>query len=142
MLFLFVVYMCICVVLEHRKEEKKKGNWNRAHCPQQGAASISQENKTMDNRRSIFLEQGTQLHRNPWICHKGCQPWNAGVSEKAGWRALEAAIGMLFPVLGVLSCNKQLLHWTLELELDVIMSGHEVILQIRGFPIGWAFCSF
>lgn len=49
---------------------------------------------------------------------------------------------MLFPVLGVLSCNKQLLHWTLELELDVIMSGHEVILQIGGFPIGWAFCSF
>lgn len=53
---------------------------------------------------------------------------------------MEAGVGVLFPVLGVSSCKKQLLHWTLELELGAIVSGHEAALLVRDFSIGLAFC--
>lgn len=68
------------------------------------------------------------------------QPQNVGISVEVRLKELEGGVGVLFPVLGVSSCKKLLLHWTLELELGAMLSGHEVPLQVRDFSIGLAFC--
>lgn len=60
-------------------------------------------------------------------------PPNVGVSEKVRLKELEAGVGGLIPLLGVLFFKKQLFPWTLELGLGAILSRCEGALQVKGF---------
>lgn len=52
----------------------------------------------------------------------------------------EAGAGVLFPVLGVSPCKKQLLHLTLGLATGAMLWGHEVEWRARDISIGLTFC--